>query len=265
MPVSGYVCCRQVSSYAKDQANIGTSANTRLFFIPSPLNSPNQTSLPLVVDRLTSIYNPTHLGRWTLDHRLLRDTSSILPQSDIPPRFVQFINLSYIGGKSFVAVSPQPTTDLRDTKGPAGVNAGGSIDKESGMTMIEIPAGSELEFLTLITKKMEPLWVFRQHVRVDNGQTFETDDWRIRVGDVRQVTQARVRGCVVEVQVKEQPYEGADGENDWAVNEAILKRFWKRLGIEGAREYIRVPGVSARDSLELPRQYVELLRLNRVA
>ena len=186
----------------------------------------------------------------------MRDTSSTLPNADASPRYLQFVNISHISGKTFVAVSPQPEPNVK-AKAQAAA-AGG----QEGMSMIEIPAGSEIEFLTLILKKMEPLWAFRQHVRVDFGQAFETEEWRVRVGDVKAVNPARVRGCVVELQVKE--IAGDEMDTDWEANEMVLRRFWQKLGIEGAKEFIRVPGIGENDHFALPRQYIELLRLNRV-
>lgn len=139
------------------------------------------------------------------------------------------------------------------------------------MSVIQIPAGSEGEFLALIVRRMEPLWVFRQHVRVENGQVFETEDWRVRVGDVRQVNnQPRMKGCVVEVQMKSgMNGDAGDGElqneEDSVAEELLLRRFWQKLGVDGAREFIRVPGVGTGDGYEfdLAKQYMELLRLSR--
>ena len=154
------------------------------------------------------------------------------------------------------------------------------------MSLLVLPAGPPAEeFLSIILRKMEPLWSFRSAIRIENGVALELGggDWRVRIGDAGIVGgqgQGRLRGTVVEVEfLGEEDDDGSEdgngeGEVDWEVREAMLKAFWESLiersnsgiGIEGMGVVVKVPGIKTKEELKgegLVRQYMELLRFAR--
>lgn len=161
-------------------------------------------------------------------------------------------------------------------------------------------------------------------VSVSNGVVFDVGDFRVRLGDVRQTwPTTRARGTVVEIEWRGPTLvdtvasslsrsgedKSADGDSDSGididcstVDEAdldaeftatavLIREFWGRLGVEGAREAILVPGYGKeiKDCLrklrvrkkvrgqgsvvdneadlyagaDLAKQYMEVLRFNR--
>ena len=104
---------------------------------------------------------------------------------------------------------------------------------------------------------------------------YDIGDFRVRIGDVRQAQPvARIRGTVVEVEwrgpslldslVQNHPVtetqengedddsgidvglgliEEADVDAEFAATAGLIREFWGRLGVEGAREAILVPDV----------------------
>lgn len=111
-----------------------------------------------------------------------------------------------------------------------------------------------------------------------SGVVYDVGDFRVRLGDVRQTfPTGRVRGTVVEIEWRgpsvvesvtaasagrsssghgdaEQDndsgidisfceIEEADVDAEYAATASLIREFWGRLGIEGAREAILVPGV----------------------
>lgn len=107
------------------------------------------------------------------------------------------------------------------------------------------------------------------------GTVYDVGDFRVRIGDVRQTQPtARVRGTVVEIEwrgpsivsavvartspaasSKEDSDAGWDGlvtaediqdgdvEAEYRACAVLIREFWAKLGVEGAREAILVPGV----------------------
>lgn len=187
------------------------------------------------------------------------------------------------------------------------------------------------------TYACQPFWCHRLTVTVPNGFVYEVGDFRVRIGDVRQTfPTGRVRGTVVEIEwrgssivdslppavgrglsgggMSEKDAESAEAEDsgidvlfsaveeddvdaEYAATALLIREFWGRFGVEGAREAILVPGVGkevkerlgrvkkGRDSVDevgsglgdsgleeesdpmagsdLARQYMEVLRFNR--
>src|SRR5436190_17866489 len=89
-----------------------------VYFISSPQNSP--TALATVVEQLQAAYNPVLAGRWALEHRLLRDTPSILPQSAyapllaLKPLYMQFLTLPHYPSHRFIFISDRLNPDPWD-------------------------------------------------------------------------------------------------------------------------------------------------------
>ena len=228
----------------------------RLYFIPDTVSSSAATLLPTILDRLAKNHNPSPLPRWSLEHRLMRSTvapSSSSTSSSVPPavRYLQLLTVSHLPGRSFVNVSPaqaQPTSQTGTV--PAG-------------NMVAIPAGPQTdEFSHFLTAKLAPLWTSRQTLLVQNGFGFEMEDYRVRIGEVKQAQAAQApRGVVVEV---EWLGDGDDGASGGETGEMAVQAFWDALELQGGRKYIKVPGAGGNGkakSSDLARQYCELLRL----
>lgn len=126
--------------------------------------------------------------------------------------------------------------------------------------MIAIPSGLQSEeMLQLVVGKLSPLWSHRQTLLVGNGLAFEMEDFRVRVGEVRQGQTGLVKGTVVEVEWLAAADEDSEEESDCDTAHLVIRAFWDTLGIDGAREVMRVPG-SGNKGFDLVNQYCQLLR-----
>ncbi|KAJ9292856.1 hypothetical protein DTO271G3_8303 [Paecilomyces variotii] len=211
---------------------------TGVFFIPSNPNAPS--ALPTLTERLRSVFaeEPIPIGRWALEHKLMRDTPSCLPASahapnPVPkPKYMQFLSLTHYPNHGFIYASE--ATDLPQASAPAGGNhrqtplpgtisaagtpqaqaqsptaaAGGgatpsSNASQSGMIMRTVPLSSYGPLFQHFMRACEPFWNHRHTVTVPAGVVYDIGDFRLRIGDVRQTyPQARARGTVVEVEWK---------------------------------------------------------------
>lgn len=127
-------------------------------------------------------------------------------------------------------------------------------------TIIAIPSGLQSEeMVQLVVGKLSPLWSHRQTLHVGNGVAFEMEDFRVRVGEVRQGQTALVKGTIVEVEWLAAADGDSEEQTDWDTAQLVIRAFWDTLGIEGAREVIRVPG-SGNKGFDLVSQYCQLLR-----
>ncbi|KAJ5737974.1 Mediator complex subunit Med20 [Penicillium malachiteum] len=181
------------------------------------------------------------------------------------------------------------------------------------MLMTILPMQSYSMLFQHVVYACQPFWAHRLTVSVQQGVIYDVGDFRVRVGEVRQTYPvARSRGIVVEVEWRgptlldtlgsSQTGSGSgvslgNGEQDadsgidvdFAIEEAdidaevaataeLIKEFWTRIGVPGAREAIMVPGfgkevkerlrkVEGEADLyagtDLARQYMEVLRFNR--
>jgi len=142
------------------------------------------------------------------------------------------------------------------------------------MTTIPLPSSATL--FQHFVYACQPFWAHRHTHAVPGGMVYDIGDFRVRIGDVRQTQPvARVRGTVVEVEWRGPSLldslvlnhsvagtQGGDGEDDdsgidvglGSIEEAdvdaeftatagLIREFWRRLGVEGAREAILVPDV----------------------
>ncbi|KAJ5937263.1 hypothetical protein N7454_004918 [Penicillium verhagenii] len=197
------------------------------------------------------------------------------------------------------------------------------------MNMTILPMASFGTMFHHFTYACQPFWAHRLTVAVPNGVIFDVGDFRVRVGDVRQTfPTARPRGTVIEIEWRgptvldsvvsagsglegrsqvgleldadadsgidvDFSIEEEDVDAEYVATAALIREFWGRLGVEGAREAILVPGVgkevkerlkgwkAARlkgldtvaggggdrgvdlDGADVARQYMEVLRFNR--
>ena len=228
-----------------------------LYFLPP---TTDRSTARTIAEKLSSQYEPTPLPRWTLEHRLMRETPRTVPSTGddkaSTSRYLQFLSLSHRPGRSYIAISaPQAQTRA----GTPASSVGDSANGEAPATIIAIPSGLQSEeMVQLVVGKLSPLWSHRQTLHVGNGMAFEMEDFRIRIGEVRQGQGALVKGTVVEMEWLASP--GGDlEERDWDTAQLVIRAFWETLGIDGAREVIRVSG-SGDKGFDLVSQYCQLLR-----
>lgn len=172
-----------------------------------------------------------------------------------PLRLLQVLTLSHHPDRSFISISPPRHQSSQAHEGSNGTG------EASTVVAVPNPTHTE-EFLQLMRSRMGPLWTSRQAMTVTNGAAFEFDDFKVRIGDLRQGQGAQpTRGVIVEVEWL------ADGED--YVGEAeemedgarLLRELWAKLELHGGREIINVPGMgSGGKGMCLARQYCELLR-----
>ncbi|RHZ59544.1 hypothetical protein CDV55_102116 [Aspergillus turcosus] len=276
---------------------------TGVFFIPANPNS--STALAAITERLHSAVaeEPVAIGRWALEHKLMRDTPSCVPgsgpQRAAQPRYMQFLSLSYYPNHGFIytsqspektgqgqtpvpnAATPQP--GLTPTSGSA-TRSNTAAAGGSGMVMTTVPLPSSGALFKHFVYACQPFWCHRHTVAVPGGMVYDVGDFRVRIGDVRQTQPAaRVRGTVVEIEyrgpsmvtsISAQYVESSRGVNlggatdvsdndrdsgidlalfgsiedadidaEYIATAALIREFWTKLGIEGAREAILVPDV----------------------
>ena len=219
--------------------------------------------LQVIIDRLETHYCLHSLSRWSLEHRLFRETSrqgsaeasfgGESPKAH-EPRYLQVLHLSYHPDCSYLAVTRAHSLSELAAATPAASSSKIEDDREHA-TIIAIPSGSQTEeFVQLMLSRFGPLWTQRQVLQVVNGQAFEAGDFRVKVGELRQGQggSQQSRGVVTEL-------EWITGdENDWSSAEAIIVGFWEGLDVKGAKGYLRSPGDGS--GFNTVRQWCEALR-----
>lgn len=214
-----------------------------MFFIPAGPNTPS--GLGPLIERLRAAYGDevVHVGRWALEHKLLRDTPSCLPAS-VPgassiPRFVHFLTVSHYPKLTFVYASE----DISEAH-PA--------TTASGMVMRAMSNAAASELFKHLVRACEPIWCHRHTHAVMTGQVFDVGDFRVRIGEVRQtIPVARQRGAVVEIEWRgpslitspasaayvdpdqELPYipTHAEIQSEQTLTAHMIRQFWSRLGL----------------------------------
>ncbi|KAI9879788.1 MAG: hypothetical protein M1830_007230 [Pleopsidium flavum] len=232
---------------------------TGLYFLPS---TADRSTFRSVTDRLTSRYELTPLPRWTLEHRLMRETPRVATSAGDDKgstlRYLQFLNLSHHPSQSYVAIAaPQAQTRAGTPASSVGDGASG----EGAATIVAIPSGVQSEeMVQLVVGKLGPLWSHRQTLHVSNGTAYEMEDFHVRLGELRQGQSAQIKGVVAEVEWLGGGDSGSEEEADWDTTELVIRAFWDALGLEGAREFIRVPELG-KGRFDLVSQYCQLLRV----
>ncbi|KAJ5168975.1 Mediator complex subunit Med20 [Penicillium canariense] len=285
---------------------------TGVYFIPSHPNA--STALSTLTERLRSSFTDEDfipLGRWALDHKLMRDTPGLLPASANPgqrpskPRYMQLLSLTHYPSHGFIYTSeptekpfhppsaassapsatpangavspgqggpaPAPTAAASHT---SATSQGGASAAETQMLMTTVPPSSYKTLFQHFTYACQPFWCHRLTVTVPNGVVYDIGDFRVRLGDVRQTwPTARVRGTIVEIEwrgpsvvdslaaasqarrsgsaddvdsgvdLSFSVLEEADIDAEYEATASLIREFWARLGVQGAREAILVPGI----------------------
>ena len=221
----------------------------------------------MILDRIKKCYNINPLPRWSLEHRLFRETlrpstSEIVPSVDssksLGLRYLQVLSLSTNPERSYIAITTTYPPSQTRAGTPATLSSGGGGGESNGepALVIAIPSGSQSEeFIQLMISRFGPLWTQRQTLHVSNGQAFEAGDLRVKIGEVRQGQGGAQQGKGVIVEIE---WAGGD-EYHLSTAEGVIGAFWKKIDIKGARECMRVPGVE--QDFSNVRQWCEALRL----
>ncbi|OKL59210.1 hypothetical protein UA08_05921 [Talaromyces atroroseus] len=172
--------------------------HTGVYFIPSSPSAPH--ILGPLTERLRSVYGDQAIpiGRWGLEHKLMRDTPSCLPASAHAPnpapskaRYVQFLSMTNYPKLGFIYASE----DDNDGNDPVAQQ-----QTASGMIMSTVPIPSAAEIFRHFVRNCEPIWCHRHTVTV-TGTVYDVGDFRVRLGELRQMQpQARVRGTIMEIE-----------------------------------------------------------------
>ncbi|CRG83130.1 hypothetical protein PISL3812_00478 [Talaromyces islandicus] len=257
--------------------------HTGVFFIPSSPSAPNIVTT--LTERLRAVYGDevVPIGRWGVEHKLMRDTPSCLPASAHAPnpvpraRYMQFLSTNNYPKVGFIYASENTATTTTATTTQ---QAAGQQQRQSGMLMSTVPVASSLELFRHFVRACEPLWCHR-HTVTATGNMYDVGDFRVRLGEVRQTQpQVRARGTIMEVEWKgvsliaaatapstatanSEEEEGEKLDFDSIENVAyvpteeevdteytqiaqVIREFWGRLDIadsKTAREAILVPDV----------------------
>lgn len=188
---------------------------------------------------------------------------------------MQFLSTSYYPSHGFIYTSEAAETPPNPELNPAAPVSGPGPDT-SPMVMTTVPLQSYTTLFHHFVYACQPVWCHRHTVTVPSGAVYDVGDFRVRIGDVRQThPTARVRGTVVKIEwrgpslvssvlarsssghlepvsdddadsgVEMAPSDIADSDidADYAATAALIREFWARLGIEGAREATLVPGL----------------------
>lgn len=244
-----------------------------IIFIPAPTadasslaNSNTTSPTSALIAHIFKKYRPKPLGGFSLDHRLLIDTSSSLPGHAAPRRYTHFLTLSsQYPGKTFVGTGAQVlAADLNN--GAAHPTATKSADSPGQYTLITVPSQPDTLF-PLLMQRMPSLWVPRQAHRVEGGTSFEIDDWRVSIGELKisgGQGQGRVKGILAQVEL----LGGADADGGQGGDEEVpdaFKAYFAGLsegsGVDVSK--IKVTERVASQEHEFIQRYMDLLNFTR--
>jgi hypothetical protein len=163
------------------------------------------------------------------------------------------------------------STTAASAASPGSVVSGQGASADMPMIMTTVPPAAYKTLFQHFTYACQPFWCHRLTVAVPNGVVYDVGDFRVRMGDVRQTfPTVRARGTIVEIEwrgpsvvdslstgvrsgspgdadsgidVSFCALEEADVDAEYGATASLIREFWGRLGIEGAREAILVPGV----------------------
>ncbi|KAF2400730.1 hypothetical protein EJ06DRAFT_529841 [Trichodelitschia bisporula] len=240
-----------------------------IFFLPGAQEA---TSLSTLIERLVRTTNGNPLGKWGLEHRILRSTASNLADDKThPPRLHHILHLLNWPQLTHIVISG----------GPPSPN--GNADPTQALeTIIAIPYAQQASYIQLLKLKMGALWTPRTVLQVANGSAYEAGEITIRLGDLRQlVGPGAHHGVVCFLQMQfEVPGEGEDGLGGGAMEVSVspeavamaeqsakdaLTEFWQNSGVGGtARETWRFSGPGeAENGLGEAGLWCDVLRLRK--
>ena len=188
---------------------------------PTPLYTSLSTHLTL---KHSTAPTTTTLPAYALEHRLYINTASLLPSSTTTTttsqrQYTQFLHLPHLNAaKTYIGSStPAPSSSAPNPSAPPQSHPSTNGPPMAILTTPTGPSGADA-FADLLSRKMQPLWVPRPAVRVENGLALSLKDGMacVRVGEVKsagQGGQGGVRGVIVEL-VYAGDDEGDEDEDD---------------------------------------------------
>ncbi|PWW76912.1 hypothetical protein C7212DRAFT_351728 [Tuber magnatum] len=223
---------------------------TGIYWINTPLTTPPQNMVPLLADHLGKRHQPIYSGKWSLEHRLFRETipsstTTTSASSSSPPSNSQ---------------SPQPHQQL-----PAGGNYMQylSLSHYPQKLIVSTPSAIvtlDCEFELLVRLGLSALWSPRLTLRGE-GVMYEVDDFKVRIANIMQGNEMW-KGVLVEVE-----YAPC---STLAVAEGVIRGFVEGLGWPAGRFTFVGKGGGRRvegeewSVLDTGRQYCEVLRMGWV-
>jgi TATA-binding related factor (TRF) of subunit 20 of Mediator complex len=245
--------------------------STALIFLPAPIGNPSTlvtgtnaaSPAATLITHISRTYSLKSLGGYLLDHRLLVDTSSLLPGHKAPSKYTHFLTLpAHFPGKTFIGTSA--SNSAAHSNGTSNGTAAEPKGSAGEFTLVTIPSHTDTLF-PLLMQRMSPLWVPRQAHRLEGGASFEVADFKVRIGELRISGgrgQGGVRGCLCEIEF----LGGDDGKNgDDEDIEELSRAFFQSLvrGSDVDAGTVKVIGPVAGEGSRLVRQYMELLKFAR--
>lgn len=182
------------------------------------------------------------------------------------------------------ATSPaSASTPAASATSPGSLTSAQAASTDTPMVMTTVPPASYKTLFQHFTYACQPFWCHRLTVAVPNGVVYDVRDFRVRMGDVRQTfPSVRARGTIVEIEWRGPSVvdslsgvrsgvgtdssidawfcalEDADIDAEYGATASLIREFWSRLGIDGAREAIVVPGVGKEVKEKLARARKEM-------
>ena len=197
-------------------------------------------SLATIKERLITKFDPTPASSWGLDHRLLRSTAASTNDKS-PPRFQHILSLAHRPGKLYVAVSPaQPVQKDVGTKD----------------TVITIRPQQGDAFFNLLKDRFGALWAFRSRVSIVNGVEYNVGEFKIRLGELRQISgQQQLRAVICCIETSSM----ADG----SATRAALSDLWAAIGFTNIKEAFGTYSINptTEEGFDEVRLWCDVLRL----
>jgi len=204
------------------------------------------------------MFNPISLGRWTLDHNLLRSVTD----AKAPQRYQHLLHLSHHLDTAFVRVA-SPASDGASTHS----------------STVSIPRDQLESLYSLLCSKFQALWTPRATLQVSSGYAYDLGEFIIRLGELRQAgNPPQPRGVVVAITSKEAADDGAASssldeavsmrkealtQEDYETTQALIQDLWLKFGDTQAKQF--TSSIPSADSLvhdfEEVKIWCDLLRL----
>ena len=239
----------------------------RIFFVPISSSSTSEVSVfTTITNRLIHFYDVKPLAPWALDERHFRETAETTPKdgrytdndakAPISVKILQTLTISNDPKFTYFVITERTALAHSQPNAPASANTGHESIVKAPMIM-PVAAGPDCEALLFVFRtRMQPLWEKYANLVVNSGQTYEVEDFKIRVGEVRAGAGGAAQAKAVLVEVE----WSCDEEDDAETAEVVLGAFWKELKVTNARQQsVKVVGNRIHDRIG---QWCEALRLH---
>ncbi|KAI9754860.1 MAG: hypothetical protein M4579_004517 [Chaenotheca gracillima] len=255
---------------------------TGVYYIPesSSSASPSRGTFKSIVDHISKKYAVEPIGRWALEHRLMRETAAQLnrqgqdDRSSADQKNLQILTLSHHPGRSYVGVttSPRQLPQKGATPLSAPSQAGDLTDAVAPPAVIAVPSPVQSEELnSLLLTRMGPLWTSRLTL-VAHGLVFKIGDFGVRVAEVKlgqgSTSSQTYRGTIIEAEWAaaggDPSLPGSLQPEEIEFAEEVIKSLWQELKLPEGKSAIRIPENGEEEfsfnRLNTAKQYLEVLR-----